>query len=527
MKSIEHRLFVSLSVGLGILGLACATAIYLSSKGRLTGKFDTELQSILSRSKSEIPFLLGPDMRPESWDERWVERLQLPNDAAILVFDTEGKQILNSRPALELELPPVESSSTTPYYWNLSAAKGESLRAAMCTLQTPLPPFPHFRRRAPNEVLLQDRPPKDAELFLSDLNQAVKTPDEFLKSMEVFPVPQARERVSALVVAVKNRHTLDLALTRLSSGIAVAGISCAALMFFIVRVSLRSGLRPLREVADQANTIDTHSLDSRFPSADLPEELQPISNRLNELMERLEAGFTRERRFSNDVAHELLTPVSELRCAAEVALNWPDSAPTKGYEMVLETSSQMQTTIESLLTLARVESGVLDRHRETIWFGDVVEDCWKPFAEKAEAKELRVSITSSDVDPIAMNSPILRILLNNLMSNAVEYSPLQGTLAIGGSLTNEDPFSISNQAPDLTSQDLNYFFDRFWRKDHSRSDATHCGLGLSICQACADALQLQLSASLSTSKVFTIRLEPRSVECQSAQQAIRVEQNET
>lgn len=288
-------------------------------------------------------------------------------------------------------------------------------------------------------------------------------------------------------------------------------------MFLIVRVSIRSGLQPLREVADQANTIDTHSLDSRFPSADLPEELRPISNRLNELMERLEAGFSRERRFSNDVAHELLTPVSELRCAAEVALNWPDSAPAKGYEMVLETSSQMQTTIESLLTLARVESGVLERHRETVSFGDVVEDCWKPYAEKAEAKGIQTAITAGNVDSISTNSPILRILLSNLMSNAVEYSPSRGRLAIAGSLTNQDPFSISNEAPDLTAEDLNYFFDRFWRKDHSRSDATHCGLGLSICQACADALQLQLSASLSSSKVFTVRLEPRNSESLSLQ----------
>jgi two-component system sensor histidine kinase QseC len=90
----------------------------------------------------------------------------------------------------------------------------------------------------------------------------------------------------------------------------------------IVALTVRRGLRPLGRVAEEAATIDA-----------MPGALKPICLRLNDSLERLEAAFARERRFTADVAHELRTPIAELRCLADVALKWqgePESGSDPG-----------------------------------------------------------------------------------------------------------------------------------------------------------------------------------------------------
>jgi signal transduction histidine kinase len=90
-----------------------------------------------------------------------------------------------------------------------------------------------------------------------------------------------------------------------------------------------AGLSPLNQLANQAASITADSLATRFPTEIWPGELTPISSRLNDLLERLEQSFERERRFSADLAHELRTPIAELRSLAELALKWPEDCITK------------------------------------------------------------------------------------------------------------------------------------------------------------------------------------------------------
>lgn len=89
---------------------------------------------------------------------------------------------------------------------------------------------------------------------------------------------------------------------------------------FTVPVVMDRGLRPLRQLGDWADGMNAQRLTERISDAGLPVDLQPIVARLNDLLGRLEVSFERERRFGSNLAHELLTPVAEMRMLAETSL---------------------------------------------------------------------------------------------------------------------------------------------------------------------------------------------------------------
>jgi two-component system sensor histidine kinase QseC len=161
---------------------------------------------------------------------------------------------------------------------------------------------------------------------------------------------------SALVVL--DASELDRMLNRLAAALGIIGTSMLGLTIaFVLRISSR-GLAPLEAVAQRASHIDEHTLDQRFPN-DIPIELRSICERLNDLLSRLQSAFARERRFSADVAHELRTPIAELRAIAEVALKWPTPDPevVGAFQDVVAAAGQMQGIVDGLLAIARCEGG--------------------------------------------------------------------------------------------------------------------------------------------------------------------------
>ena len=144
------------------------------------------------------------------------------------------------------------------------------------------------------------------------------------------------------------------------------GVIAAGGAVLLVGTALNRGLKPLRDLERQTDAIDATTLDARFDPTDAPVELRPVYERLNDLIHRLETGFDRERRFSSDLAHEMRTPVAELKMLSEVALKWPDQAGAGTHAETLDIARQLESMIESLLALARWESGEVSLQKETV-----------------------------------------------------------------------------------------------------------------------------------------------------------------
>jgi signal transduction histidine kinase len=290
---------------------------------------------------------------------------------------------------------------------------------------------------------------------------------------------------------------VDQALSRMLLGILLTGLAVAGVAVLWVLFVLRGGLAPLRRIADEVAAIDTGSLSGRIGDDDLPDELAPIVSRLNELMARLETSFTRERRFSSDLAHEMRTPVAELRLLAESAVKWPDEGGREAWEAVIGSVDRMELVVQAMLQLARLEQASPGRLGESLALSPLALESWAAHHTRATARGITLRL---DIEPDATvtGDPALwRHILGNLLGNAADYADEGSEVVLSTERTmtqNGLVVCVANSSTALAPGDIDRLFDRFWRGDTARAESSHCGLGLPLARACGEAMGWRLRA---------------------------------
>ena len=250
----------------------------------------------------------------------------------------------------------------------------------------------------------------------------------------------------------------------------------------------RHGIRPVEEIAATARRITSTNLRERIGSEGYPLELASLAGTFNEMLERLDESFERISRFTADIAHDLRTPVNNIRGEAEVAL--ARSRTVDEYRDVLESSLEeavrLSELIGDLLFLARAESPLTELRREKVNIGELltkVRDYYEAFATDAG-----ISLVVNDgTEPLnaELDRSLMLRAVSNLVSNAIAHTPLGGTVTL--TLTNEDAairIEVSDTGAGIPAEALPRVFDRFFRVDPSRSKASGgTGLGLAIVQS--------------------------------------------
>ena len=195
-----------------------------------------------------------------------------------------------------------------------------------------------------------------------------------------------------LVVLAVDRRTLDDSVASLAIVLAGSGLFVLVLTSVAVPLLLRHEMAPLDRLSDQTQRITAESLDVRFPTAGLPGELTPIATRLNGLLERLQVSFERERHFSDDLAHELRTPIAEIRSFAEMALKWPDSRTAETDRNVLDIAVQMERMVARLLLIARSGAGQTTLATDRVELAALVAAICESYQAKTLERRLTVEV---------------------------------------------------------------------------------------------------------------------------------------
>ena len=316
----------------------------------------------------------------------------------------------------------------------------------------------------------------------------------------------------ARLVLASDRDELNEVLSHLAQTLGVVAIALVMTSVLIVVVVVRVGLRPLLRLAEDAAHIDADHLTFRFDVEHMPAELRPISLRLNDLLGRLEGAFGRERRFTADAAHELRTPIAELRSLAEVAIKWPPAAAedhAANYRHFLAAALQMESVVGALLTLARHHAATPRVSGGSLALNDVVAEVWRSHEPHADQRGLRMQFDIDGVTIVTADRPLLIALLHNLFSNATSHAPGGSTItcAIGTDATVKiTRLTLANSNTGLTDDDLNQLARPFWRKESSRTDSTHAGLGLALVNEYAAALGINCTFSLRDGDQFVVEL---------------------
>jgi len=317
------------------------------------------------------------------------------------------------------------------------------------------------------------------------------------------------EHVLTLAVA-RSTADLKLAAALLFRVLASSGGLTVLLVAIAILISVRRSLAPLRSLQHDIETIDLDDFSIEFETDSLSDELLPIAECLKLLMKRVESAIKRERRFSSDIAHELRTPVSELRALTEVSMN---RANVPAAELISLTDANgiakhMERIIQSLLQLSRCEAGLIPVENNQIDVKELANAMWNTFDATAQEKQIKFNATVEDNLQLATDPALFASILSNLFSNAVEYTPEGGRIDLNVYAENAHAVvELSNTTDGMAPEDLNYLFDTFWRKDSSRVQSGHLGIGLSLVAAVSEVLGIAVKTALLDAKRFRISLE--------------------
>jgi two-component system, OmpR family, sensor histidine kinase QseC len=252
----------------------------------------------------------------------------------------------------------------------------------------------------------------------------------------------------------------------------------------LIWIGIDRATRPLRllnrQVADRAPT----NL-AALNLGDAPAEVAPLVDSLNRLFERVSASIENERRFTADAAHELRTPLAALRAQAQVARGANgEGERSRALDNVIAGCDRAAHLIEQLLTLARLEPEGFHASREPCDLREIARLAVTDVVPAALAKNIEVELASGPTITVPGEARLLRILLHNLLDNAVRYSPSNTTIRVRVDQRDGRVFmTVSDEGPGVAAEERSRLGQRFHRL--LGTQATGSGLGLSIAKRIA------------------------------------------
>jgi heavy metal sensor kinase len=243
-------------------------------------------------------------------------------------------------------------------------------------------------------------------------------------------------------------------------------------------------LKPIQQMAQQAEAITSERLHERLPVDDADGELADLSRAFNSVLVRLEQSFEQLKRFTSDASHELRTPLAAIRSVGEVCLQKEASA--SGYRDVigsmLEEANKLTRLVDNLLTIARADAGQIGLERS--WFAalELVNGCVSLVEVLLEENGQQLSIRAAGSPLLCGDRLLLRQALLNILHNAIKYTPRGGMITLD---VREEPtdvvLEVRDTGPGIPAGQVSKVFDRFYRVEESRSsNPGGGGLGLSI-----------------------------------------------
>jgi heavy metal sensor kinase len=457
LRSLRLRLTLWYVLLLAIILAAFCIGVYLLLRGQLYSNLDDSVESranILQgivRYDDDQPTLAGSVFtRDPDADESFVR-----------VFDSAGELTFNN-PAFEGEAP-IDQEAVAEALQGGSTVRTIHVGGRPMRLQT-------------HPIVLDGEVAGALEVGLAE--------------------EDAREPLQALLVILGFAYPITLA-AAIFGGLFLAG----------------RALRPIDSLTRLARRLSAEDLSQRLNMRLPDDEVGRLARTFDEMLERLDESFRRQRRFTADASHELRTPLTAIKGQVEVALE-RDREPDAYREVLRNVNSEADRMIRlvgSLLTLARADAGQLAIHRENVDLGKVVADAVDNVQPEAARTGVSLDVRAAREVRLSADPDLLLQLTLNLLDNAVKHcGPSNGSVDIA--YRREGSYAelvVSDTGPGIPAEHLPHIFDRFYRVDTARSRAGGgAGLGLSICRWIAEVHggTIRADSLVGRGTTFTVRL---------------------
>jgi two-component system sensor histidine kinase QseC len=449
--SIRRQLTFRLTLALG----AVLTLLFLAMDHWIDAGAHDHLDSVLDSQSRSVAYALNYS-DPELFDHLLPHYDTPGHTEFFTVYDADGRMLLASSNSRGIAVAAPERSPTLPVYYDVLTPDGHHGRA--------------------------------------------------------LAVPLANDAIGHTLIVATEREAWDNAEGGIHS-VLLAGIAVTiVVVVLLVQWVVRNAFGPLLQ---QGASIARMDIDNPPGSVGehLPTELAPFAAAFNTGIAKLYGAIQRERRFSRDIAHELRTPLAETRATAEVALrDGENDALRTGLTTAIAATERMQRSVDTLLALARFESGQESSALDPLDLAELAGVQIEAVRRSAERNRIALVLHAPAEAWVHSDVGIIERILTNLLQNAVDYAPASSTVSC--TINNADDHGqraysicIDNEAPQLTQEDLVHFGTRFWRKPHEGGTAQHAGLGLALALALARSLKLQLEFELRSARLY-VRLGP-------------------
>ena len=273
-------------------------------------------------------------------------------------------------------------------------------------------------------------------------------------------------------------------------------IFIATMTFLVLLAALigwfmaRQALAGLGEVTRTARQISGGTLEKRVPVNARGDEIAQLAMTFNEMLERIQSLVVGIKEMSDNIAHDLKSPITRIRGISEITLTTETSLDE--YKSMaantIEECDRLLDMINTMLIISKTEAGVKGSLGDELDLGRVVEDACALFHPLAEDKGVRMNCNIAGKYPIRGDNRMIQRMIANLLDNAIKYTPSNGKIEVtidkvaGKSVQ----VSIKDSGIGISEKDLPHIFERFYRCDPSRTE-TGIGLGLSLARAIAQA----------------------------------------
>jgi heavy metal sensor kinase len=321
-----------------------------------------------------------------------------------------------------------------------------------------------------------------------------------LSPLIIAQVGQAMESQSRFVEAFKRIFIITMTLLI----VIAAGVG-----WFMARQAV-SGVEAVTRTAQK---ISGGSLEERVPVKPRGDEIDQLATTFNQMLDRIQTLLTEIKEMSDNIAHDLRSPIARMRGLAEVTLT--TSKSLSEYESMaastVEECDRLLDMINTMLFISKTEAGLERPSRADVDIGALIRSACELFEPTAEDKHITLNCQAPEKTFLLGDSRMLQRMLSNILDNAVKYTPPGGEVKVSVSEANRDiVITIHDTGIGISGADLTRIFERFYRGDQSRSEPG-TGLGLSLARAIARAHggDITVTSELNQGSTFTIIL-PKS-----------------
>lgn len=281
----------------------------------------------------------------------------------------------------------------------------------------------------------------------------------------------------------ENHHVRDELIGHIAWRLLLPALFGLPLLGAWIWLATRQGLAPLKSVAGQIAGREPTRLHPVAPES-APEEIRPLVEAINGLFGRVGQALAAERRFTADAAHELRTPLAALAAQAQVAARARDGDERRhALEQLGAGTARAARLVDQLLTLARVDPEQAARPTGRVALDRLAEEVCADHGAQALSKDIALELDAVPAN-VGGDADLLRILLRNLIDNAIRYTPAGGRVAVAVANEGGARLSVADSGPGVPESERERVFERFSRLAGQEIEGS--GLGLSIVRRIAE-----------------------------------------